>query len=214
MDFAANKWIPGPFKIFEHLLKGCTILLVLASFVSADGTVSINNIPAYSSQRACVQHCLFQGGFNDLGGSLDCPAPLLDSCICRTDLAFSVSSFLSTCVSSGCTSDTVDIGNALSIYTTYCNGATAPANIAAATTPGTSGGSSKTLTLTATIFTVNGAATTSPIAPLVTVINQNDPNYNNYVNDGEGNGNGGSGNGNGNNKKSGAVGFELSFLYV
>ena len=114
--------------------------------------------------------------------------------MCRTDLTSSGSSILNSCVLGGCSSNTNDVNSAESIYAGYCasvNGA--PAATAATTTKpsndqvGVNGGTSKTVTITATVITSNGAVTTSPIAPLTTVVNQNDPNYNNVIEIGSGN---------------------------
>jgi hypothetical protein len=80
------------------------------------------------------------------------------------------------------------------------------ASVAASTIAASNGqvgenGSSKTMPIAATVVTTNGAVTTSSIAPLTTVINQNGPNYNNVINVGSGN-----------TQKGGAIKAEISTL--
>src|SRR5947209_19360780 len=87
--------------------------LSLLTLTSADGTVSIDSLTAYSIQRYCVQQCLWlrpsDGNFA-LGEALSCgPSPYQDSCYCRTDLAPSASKFLSSCVNKYCSGHTADI---------------------------------------------------------------------------------------------------------
>jgi hypothetical protein len=162
------------------------LLVFLASLISADGTFTITAFPAYTSQRVCAQGCFYNYGFN-LPNAIGCQSPYLDSCVCRTDLTSSGSSILSTCVNSACSSNSNDLSSAESIYLGYCATVNGGPGAAAATTTksandavGQNGGS-KTVTITATVVTANGIATTSSIAPITTVVSQNDPNYNNVI---------------------------------
>jgi hypothetical protein len=45
----------------------------------------------------------------------------LDSCYCRADLMPSGLEYLSQCVYSACTSDTVDVTSAINLYSSYCS---------------------------------------------------------------------------------------------
>jgi hypothetical protein len=132
MDFTANQRLPRP---FELSLKSCIILLALVSFVSGDGSVSIANSPEFSSQRICVQQCVWCTALNcyDLAYDLGCPDnPPFDSCFCRTDLTSSALSIISSCANRACSMHSVDVSNALSLYSSYCT-VTAPLVISGTT---------------------------------------------------------------------------------
>jgi hypothetical protein len=102
-------------------------LILLIHFITlawADGTVSIASFTSFGVQRLCVKDCLWggqPGGGVALPGYLSCPAPYSDSCMCRTDLAVTVSTFLSSCVGNFCSSNAVDISSAINLYNNYCN---------------------------------------------------------------------------------------------
>jgi hypothetical protein len=137
MRLATPPWIA-----FTLPLRSYITLLILASFVSADGTVTLYSLPGYTSQRACAQLCFYGCNYCGEGpwtagliGAVGCAQPFLDSCMCRTDLFPSASGYLSTCVSSACSSDSVDVNSALSIYGSYCAQVNSPATNVATTTP-------------------------------------------------------------------------------
>jgi hypothetical protein len=123
---------PTPFLVnckssIHHLCQGAnTIRLLFLYFVTvayADGTVSLAQLTVYSVQRFCLQECIWQGrtdGGPALPQYLSCPQPYSDSCLCRTDLTVTASSFLTSCVSHYCAGNTVDISNAASLYGGYC----------------------------------------------------------------------------------------------
>lgn len=58
-----------------------------------------------------------------LGSSLSCNNQ--DALFCRTDLQSSASSYLTTCINSQCTTNSIDLSDALSLYNGHCgfNGA-------------------------------------------------------------------------------------------
>lgn len=123
MDFADKQWFLGQFLPVGLPLKHCLTLLLLATSISAQSvgtsTVSILDSPNFSSQRDCAQQC-FGGGCgvcHDLAGSLDCPIPYLDACICRSDLTSSALSILSSCVCLDCQYNSADLETALGVYT-------------------------------------------------------------------------------------------------
>lgn len=123
-----------PEIFLERLSLVIFLSLQLLTYASADGKVSIASFTSYSVQRYCVRECLWEGrtdGGPPLPGYLTCAQPYSDSCICRTDLAATASSFLSSCVNTYCSSNTVDISNAIGLYNGYCAG-----NLAVVTSAG------------------------------------------------------------------------------
>lgn len=158
-----ERWIA-----FKLPLRSYITLLILASFVSADGIVSLNSLPAFTSQRTCAQSCFYSSSYNNVGVYLACAPPVLDSCMCRTDLISIALDYISNCVYYDCTRNSVDINSALSIYSSYCAKANSPASNNATTTPAnistpvveTSGGSPITPTLTATIINTHTISST------------------------------------------------------
>ncbi|EGD92157.2 hypothetical protein H112_00231 [Trichophyton rubrum D6] len=90
--------------------------------VLANGRVSIDQTEGYGSQRECAQNLCFEGSFgsNRIDSVLGCPSPPMDDCFCRLDLQASATSFLSSCVNKQCESNTIDLTQAINIYTGYC----------------------------------------------------------------------------------------------
>ena len=154
------------------------LLLSFLPLISAQGSFTLTSLAAYTSLRACAYQCF---GAYGLVYDLQCGNPYQDSCVCRTDLTASASTYLSSCVTSSC-SNTNDVTSAVSLYGNYCNtvnGLAAQATTTAANAPA---GSSKTITITATVISANGAVTTSPLStPIVSVVNADNPNYNNVI---------------------------------
>jgi hypothetical protein len=140
--------------ISQSHLKSYYFLIVLASLfrvISGQVTVSILEDPSFTTQRLCVQACVWGNGVDgpsDVGDpnpwimeySLQCPVQEFtyqNSCFCRPDLSSIALSYISTCVSSLCTADTTDVSNAVSVYTAYCStavGAANPATVSATST--------------------------------------------------------------------------------
>jgi hypothetical protein len=137
--------------ISQPYWKPCYFLIVLTSLfrvIAGQSSVSIYEVPSFTSQRICVQGCVW--GQVDFGAAtgglvqpyimgdsvLQCPEnanSYQNSCFCRPDLSSVALSYISTCVSSWCTADTTDVNNAVSVYTAYCSIAE-PATVSAATT--------------------------------------------------------------------------------
>jgi hypothetical protein len=117
--------LPFTGKVPGYLPVALFLFLHLITPASADGTVSIAAFTSYIVQRLCVKDCLWggqPGGGVNLPGYLPCPAPFSDSCMCRTDLAVTASTFLSSCVGKFCSSNSVDISSAIDLYSSYCDG--------------------------------------------------------------------------------------------
>jgi hypothetical protein len=112
--------------------------LLFASTILAATNVSVLGSTPYNNQRECVKECIWHVGVDDdLIIALGCSPPWVNECYCRTDLAVTASSFLTSCVASRCTEPAtgVDIGLAVSVYDGYCSSAETPnPNVAAATT--------------------------------------------------------------------------------
>ncbi|KAK2731094.1 hypothetical protein CKAH01_09165 [Colletotrichum kahawae] len=123
-------------------------LLLLAPLASAATTtgalarVSIFSEVAYSTARACAAGCLVYngnypcgvGGYQDLGVALQCGCQSINGCYCNTALASSATSYISSCVSKGCSKVenwSVDLTSMLDLYDSYC----ATANGQAANAP-------------------------------------------------------------------------------
>lgn len=108
----------------------CSVTVVLLIFsqryssVYADNTVSITEALNYTLQRICAQACFYNTlGFEAslvMAGSIGCGFNLpMNACFCCTDLEPLAVSYLTSCVSVGC-SNTNDVQTATSIYLNYC----------------------------------------------------------------------------------------------
>jgi hypothetical protein len=94
------------------------ILLIFASITASQNTpYTIQSLPAYSLQRACVQGCL--AGEYAVAYDLNCPQ--LNACVCRTDLQSQVSTYLTSCVNAGCSTNPPDLSSAVELYDSYCS---------------------------------------------------------------------------------------------
>jgi hypothetical protein len=128
-------------------------LVILFPFArAANPSISIQNQPAYSGVRPCVQDCLYCGEFwfaNCLGGNPGLnnflSAQSLDALYCRSDLQSSASSFLTGCMDSLCDANSVDLSDGISLYNGYCSIGGASLNNYPTTTLGGGG----TITLSA-----------------------------------------------------------------
>ncbi|KAI9868867.1 MAG: hypothetical protein M1813_004718 [Trichoglossum hirsutum] len=155
----------------------------------------MTDLPGYSDLRSCAKSCVNGGGSWNIWGYVGCSN---FNCVCRADNYEIAGSSLSSCINTECKSNTVDIEAASSIYSAYC----ASGGVAITTGKGPAG--SKTITISYTVRTANGVASTMSIPPIVTVVNQNSPVYNNIVSQGNGNGNG--------NKSAASSSFRLPSL--
>lgn len=86
-----------------------------------DRAIALTTSTAFLIQRTCVQECIWNNGYRDLPKALNCPYPGSDPCICRSDLIPSATDFLSSCVSTACLGNTVDISSAVGLWTRYCS---------------------------------------------------------------------------------------------
>ncbi|KAK0099776.1 hypothetical protein ONS95_013333 [Cadophora gregata] len=76
-----------------------------------------------------VWSCPWNSGYYDLGIKLSCGCDPQNFCYCDTKAAASASSYISSCVSSGCGADfSGEVTSAMDLYNAYC----ATANVAAA----------------------------------------------------------------------------------
>jgi hypothetical protein len=135
----------------------------------ADGTVSLQVAPAFSSVRPCVQACVGEcpGCGEGIVGILGCNN--LDSCFCRTDFESSVSTYLTSCINVQCNTHEIDLSAGVSLYNGYCgiDGATlnnyptsSSANqVAGTTTLPVSPGSTPTVVVVSTATSTSGSST-------------------------------------------------------
>ena len=105
--------------IFEQIRMSILILLLHAYLVSAAASMTITASPDFSTQRPCLKYCL--KGSWDIGWYIGCDSPLVDSCFCREDLQSSAIYYISSCVTSACESNTVDVSIGVSLYSSYCS---------------------------------------------------------------------------------------------
>jgi hypothetical protein len=105
-----------------------TFILVLFLFIvglAADGYGgAILTYDGYVHLRSCAQLCIAGSVNADQPGIfIGCPSPVYDSCFCRgvEDLAGPVTSLISSCVNSRCSSDQTDVTAAFAVYNEYCS---------------------------------------------------------------------------------------------
>ncbi|PKX89396.1 uncharacterized protein P174DRAFT_57499 [Aspergillus novofumigatus IBT 16806] len=123
------------------------ILLCCSLFINpADGTTAtLTESAAYASQRPCAKRCFYwgsssEGGPDYLAIGVGCQVdPIMNECICRSDLQQTADSFLRKCVSDKCGENAIDVSSAVSIYDDYCtsNGYTRATSTAQTTSSGT-----------------------------------------------------------------------------
>lgn len=121
-------------------------------------TVSIRSEDGYKTLRLCAQVCVWgypSGG--DLLTNLNCASPWYNVCLCREDLAPAASSFLSKCVNRDCSSSTVDVAQAVSLYDSYCSRDSVPSNVAVVTAD--SSGPTTTIIAVTTVTSASGGST-------------------------------------------------------
>jgi len=107
----------------RRCLVSCYILVFGFTSIAASQeppTWSIQSASAFSLLRVCAQGCLGLGPYSYLPALLDCPSPILNACVCRTDLASSASSLLTNCANQGCSSNPADVSSVVSLYSSYC----------------------------------------------------------------------------------------------
>jgi hypothetical protein len=133
-----------PFGNMKRQRKSISVLVLLFYPILASESVlwSISSLDAYASQRACAQKCFYDRDYageyytNLIASVISCTTPCQESCCCRPDLQSLAESYLSSCVANLCSTDTLDIESAVSLYEGYCTPKYPPATTAqeAATT--------------------------------------------------------------------------------
>jgi hypothetical protein len=114
-------------------------LAILSPAARCDGsTFSLCSMAYFRTLRSCAQGCFGEGNCNGVSNQLSCleGGGILNSCVCRSDLIPVGEEYLSSCVSTMCAGNTIDIGSALNVYTEYCSstGIPPPAVVLATTT--------------------------------------------------------------------------------
>ncbi|KAI3322052.1 hypothetical protein HD806DRAFT_500865 [Xylariaceae sp. AK1471] len=94
--------------------------------LAASEIVSLEQAPAFNSQRPCAQNCFGDGDSGPwiLADGIGCPiSNIPNECFCRLDRQPTADAFLQSCVNNKCAQNTIDISSAVSIYDAYCTGA-------------------------------------------------------------------------------------------
>ncbi|OHX00334.1 hypothetical protein CSPAE12_00946 [Colletotrichum incanum] len=129
----------------------CSCLLfplgsVAKTTAGALAPVTLHSEIGYSTARACAANCLVHNGiwqcgvnagYQDLGVALQCGCQSINGCYCNTALGSSATSYISSCISKGCSKVdnwSVDLKSMLSLYDSYCGTANAAVADAPATT--------------------------------------------------------------------------------
>jgi hypothetical protein len=150
-------------------------LLLGPNIANADDIVSIESFAPYQQLRGCAACCFREcnarcyfviGDVITCGhGDIYCGQDVHDSCFCRSDLQPTVTTYISSCVYKGCSSNLNDVGSAVYAYTEYCKSTgmiQIPAASASQTTTSTSTKStSQTRTTAETSSTKTSTPTTS-----------------------------------------------------
>ena len=122
--------------------------LALAAETSNGPTayVSINENTQYVTARPCAAGCLwYQGPYNcgvnvgyyDLAQELQCGCSALNNCYCGKDNAVVASSYISSCVSAGCSKFPGEQKSAIAMYNSYCSTANVAQSPSSTTTTAT-----------------------------------------------------------------------------
>ena len=114
-----------------------SLLVALTSFVclSAEANTepqTITSLAAYQELDPCAQACFYFNAFVPgctygvevhIGCSWACYTGAANDCFCRADKQSVATSFLSSCISAGCTvgEQQIDVNSGVGIYTGYCS---------------------------------------------------------------------------------------------
>lgn len=132
-----------------------SVILYFLIRPSASATVTLDELPAYQSQRSCAKYCFFivssgQGPPNEVARHLSCAVdPIENDCFCRPDLQAQAESYVRSCVGSACIRNALDISSAVQVYNGYCTSAGFERAEVTASTP-TSGMQYSPVTVTVT----------------------------------------------------------------
>jgi hypothetical protein len=126
-------------------------LLVMLQLV-ASATVTIEENPAFQSQRPCARGCFMRFGaaVYAVADAIGCePNDPQNECVCRPDLQAGADVYIKSCVNNNCGKNTLDVNSAVSIYDSYCTSAgfLRETTVPATTTSGTDN-SPSTVTVT------------------------------------------------------------------
>jgi hypothetical protein len=114
-----------------------SLLVVLASFVCLSVGANtepqtITSLTAYQELDPCAQDCFYFNAFVPgctygvevhIGCSWACYTGAANDCFCRADKQSVATSFLSSCISAGCTvgDQQIDVSSGVGVYTGYCS---------------------------------------------------------------------------------------------
>lgn len=105
-------------------------LLFHQAYAQTTASVSVGSYAPWVSERSCGQLCVWidsghiGAAHADIVMFLDCSFPYLNLCLCNSDYGTSITSFLSSCVSSRCSTASQnappEITTAVEVYNGYC----------------------------------------------------------------------------------------------
>jgi hypothetical protein len=114
-----------------------SLLVTLTSFIclSVEANTepqTITSLAAYQELDPCAQACFYYNAFVPgctygvevhIGCSWACYTGAANDCFCRADKQSVATSFLSSCISAGCTvgEQQIDVNSGVGIYTGYCS---------------------------------------------------------------------------------------------
>ncbi|KAI1353315.1 hypothetical protein F5Y01DRAFT_277583 [Xylaria sp. FL0043] len=108
------------------MIRSLLVVFSLLHLAACD-SVSLAQATAFASQRPCAQNCFGGGIFGDVGELADGIGCAYQNpqneCVCRLDLQPNADEYIASCVSRGCSANTLDITSAVSIYDAYCTSA-------------------------------------------------------------------------------------------
>ena len=137
--------------LFIIVLVSCSVVFA-ATTAGPLAPVSIKSLLAYSTAKPCAAGCLVYNGiwvcgvnqgYHDLGQDLGCGCGPINACWCSAGLQPSATSYISSCISAGCSkfpNVDQDITSMLDLYGGYCatanvEASSKPADTKAVTTP-------------------------------------------------------------------------------
>lgn len=134
--------------------------------------ISVYKVPAYSTAKPCAAGCLvyngqypcgFHAGYHDLGKDLGCECNPINACWCSAGIQSAATSYISSCVSAGCSkygNVEGDVTSMLDLYGGYC----ATANVEISSKPAANNAVTTPAAATSSARTTTGAAALDPTA--------------------------------------------------
>jgi hypothetical protein len=116
----------------SNMLPACILFILLffnlctlAATDNAQVSLCFPESSSFQNLRRCAKDCFQDGDCGILADQLSCVAygQIQNSCFCRDDLIGDGTDYLSSCINSKCSSNTIDVKSAVELYTGYCESA-------------------------------------------------------------------------------------------